>query len=179
MNARTAALAAVSLACVACWPGPGSVARAETTHEIPPSMRTEHEGVLRYLRNIAKRTTPEGAAAQKVLDLLVPHMAKEEAFILPPLVLLPDLAAGKVTPDMRWAIAMADRLKAEQHDILKMHEGLSDAFIGLLDAAEDEGDESTAGFTKDMAADDLGDREITEPTTLLIGKYLRSHLPAE
>ena len=179
MHARMAALAAVSLACVACWTGPASVARAETGREIPSSVRAEHEGVLRYLRNIAKRSGPEGAAAQKVLDLLEPHMAIEEEIILPPLILLPELAAGKVTPEMRWAIGLADQLRAKQPDMLKIHEGLSDAFIGLLGAADDAGDENTVAFTKDLAADDLGDREITEPTTLLIGKFLRARLPAQ
>ena len=179
MHARMAALAAVSLACAVCCTGPGGVARAEAGHEVPPSIRAEHDSVLRYLRNIAKRTTPEGAAAQKVLDLLIPHMAKEEAFIDPPLLLLPELAAGRVTPDMRWAIGLADQLRAEQNDIRLIHEGLSNAFIDLLGAADAEGDESTVGFVKDLAGDDLNDREVTEPTTLLIGKFIRSRLPAQ
>lgn len=176
MHARMAALAAASLVSIVCWPGPGGVARAETVHEIPQSDRAEHESVLGYLRGIAAKPTPEGAAAQKVLDLLIPHMAKEESFILPPLLLLPELAAGKVSPDMHWAIEMADRVKAEQAALLKIHQGLSDAFIDLLDAAEAAGDEVTVGFTKDLAADDLGDREVTEPTTILIGEFLRGHL---
>ena len=179
MHARMAALAAVSLACVACWPGPGGVARAEPGHDIPQSVALEHKSVLAYLRRIAEKPTAEGAAAQKVIDILVPHMAKEEEFILPPLTLLPEMAAGKITPDMRWAIAMTDRVKAEQADLLKIHDGLSEAFIELLGAADAAGDDVTVGFTKDLAADDLGDREVTEPLIVLIGKVLRSRLPAQ
>ena len=179
MRARIAVLATASLVSLACWPGAGAVARAETVHEIPQSDRAEHESVLGYLRGIAAKPTPEGAAAQKVLDLLLPHMAQEEAFILPPLTLLPELAAGKVSADMQWAVEMADRVKAEQPTLLKIHQGLSDAFIGLLGAAEAAGDEVTVGFTKDLAADDLGDREVTEPTTMLIGEFLRSRLPKD
>ncbi len=176
MHARLAALGVASLVSIACWTGPGSLARADTAHEIPQSVRSEHESVLAYLHVIAAKPTPEGAAAQKVIDLLIPHMAKEEEFIIPPLALLPDLAAGKATPDMGWAIGMADRVKNEQSALLKIHQGLSDAFIELLDAAEAAGDEVTVGFTKDLAADDLGDREVTEPTTILIGTFLRGHL---
>ncbi len=179
MHARMAALAAVSLACVACWPGPGGVARAEPGHDIPQSVALEHKSVLAYLHRIAEKPTAEGAAAQKLIDLLVPHMAKEEEFILPPLTLLPDLAAGKVTPEMRWAIPLAERVKTEQATLLKIHDELSEAFIALLDAAETENDEVTVGFTKDLAADDLGDREVTEPLTILVGKILRSRLPAQ
>ena len=179
MHAKMTALAAVSLACAVCCTGPGSVARAEATHDIPASARAEHTGILRYLRTIAERPAPVGPAAQKVLDVLVPHMAKEEEFILPPLTLLPDMAAGKVTPDMRWAIAMADRVETEEADLVHMHEALSDAFIGLLDAAEAANDAVTAQFTKDLASDDLGDREVTEPLTILIGKILKKRLPPQ
>lgn len=178
MHARSAALAAVSLACAACLPGPGRV-HAQPGIDIPASVRAEHQGMLAYLRRIAANPTPKAAAAQKVLDLLLSHMVTEEAIILPPLVLLPALADGRVTPDMRWAITLADRLGAEQTALLHMHEALSDALIALMDAAEAEGDEGTVRFAKDMAADDLGDREVTEPTTLLIGKFLRTRLPPQ
>lgn len=121
MHAGIAVLVAVSLAGVVGWPGLGGKARAETRHTVPKSVVSDHESVMAYLRKIAARPTPEGPAAQKVIDLLVPHMAKEEALILPPLVLLPVLATGKVTPDMRWAIEMADRVKAEQAELLNIH----------------------------------------------------------
>ncbi len=178
MRTRTAALAAVSLACLVCWPGPGGRARGEPTRDIPPSMRAEHESVLATLQGVAARPTPEGAAAQRVIDVLKPHMATEEQFILPSLTLLPVLATGKVTPDMGWAVALADRLEAEQREVLQMHEGLSDAFVGLLAAAEEAHDEATVGFAKDLAAGDLADREVTEPTTILIGEFVRARLSA-
>ena len=178
MNARMAALAAASLVGLACLAGPGGMARADISQEIPQSDRAEHISQLGYLRTLAARPTPVGKAAQKVLDVLQPHMAREELYILPPLMLLPDLAAGKVTPDMRWAVAMAELVKAEQAALLHSHEDLSNALIELLDAAQEAGDEATIGFTKDMAGDDLSDREITEPTTILIGKFLRGRLPA-
>ena len=179
MHARLAAIAAASLLCFAGWTGPGGVARADTSQEIPKSARAEHMSQLNYLRMIAARATPEGKAAQKVLDVIEPHMARENSSILPPLTLLPELAAGKVSQDMRWAIAMADLVKAEQAALLLNHEALSNVLIDLLDAADEAGDENTVAFAKDMAGDDLGDREITEPTIILIGKFLRSRLPAQ
>ena len=178
MPARLAALAAASFACLACWPGPGGATAAESRRDIPAAVRAEHEGVLRYLHRIADRPTPVGTAARKVLDLLEPHMAVEEELVLPPLVLLPDIAAGKVTPEMRWAIVLADRLQTRQAGMLRTHEALSDAFIALMDAAQTENDQDTVNFTQDMAADDLGDREVTEPLVIVIGKVLRGRLPA-
>ncbi len=179
MHVRMAALAAVSLACVACWPGPSGVARAETALPIPQSERVESEGVLDTLREIAKRGTPTGAAAQKVLDLLTPHIAQEEEFILPPLVLLPALANEVPAPDMRWAIPLAERVKAEHAALEQTHKALKAAFVALQDAAKAEGDRTTAGFAGDLIADDLGDQEIIEPAVIVIGDYLRSQLPAQ
>jgi hypothetical protein len=40
--------------------------------------------------------------------------AQKLELILPPLTLVQLLSEGKVTPDMKWAIAMADRVKAEK-----------------------------------------------------------------
>ena len=179
MHARMAALAAVTFACLACWPGPGGVARAQPGVDIPQSERVEHEGVLDRLGEIAKRTTPSGTAAQKVIAVLGPHLAHQNETLLPPLVLLPTLANEDATPDMRWAIALADRVKAE-HDSLKgSHEAVREALKGLRNAAAAEDDHSTVGFVNDLISDDQGDEDITEPTTILIGEFLRSQLPAQ
>ena len=46
---------------------------------------------------------------------------------MPPLTLLPNLADGKVTPDMAWALAMTDRVKAERDQIFEEHTRMTDA----------------------------------------------------
>jgi hypothetical protein len=106
-------------------------------------------------------------------------MALEEEFILPPLTLLPSLAAGTVTPDMRWAIAMSDRVRTERDNLQQVHAGITAAILELKAAAEAENDEATIGFCTDLAAADLSDVEITEPTVLIIGDILRAKLPPQ
>lgn len=179
MDARLAAFAAVSLACGVCWPGPGGDARAQPGVDIPQYERVEHRGIVDYLRGIAARPGPVGPAAQKVLDVLVPLTAKEDEIVLPPLVLLSALAGGDVTPDMHWAVVLADRLKAERNTFRRDHEELKKVLIALREAAAAVGDHHTVGFTNDVIADDQGSQEITEPTTILIGDFLRSRLPAQ
>ncbi len=179
MDARMATLAAVSLACGVCWPGPGGDARAQPGVDIPQYERVEHRGILDYLHGIAGRPGAVGPAAQKVLDHLIPLVAKEDEIVLPPLVLLSTLAGGEVTPDMRWAVVLADRVKAERDTLRRGHEELKKALVALREAAAAVGDHHTVGFTKDLIADDLGSQEITEPTTILIGEFLRSRLPAQ
>lgn len=158
---------------------PTDLANAQTGVDIPPSVSMEHESTLHYLGHLAERNSPTGKAARHLIDVLKPHMANEEAFILPPLTLLPALAKGKVTPDMRWAIAMSDRLEAEHDTIQRAHAAITEATIALQIAADAEKDEATVGFAHDLAADDLGDMEITEPTVLLIGDVLRARLPPQ
>ena len=179
MHARMAALAAVSLAVLVCWPGPGGTARAQPGVDIPQSERVENEDILDALQEIAKRTTPTGAAAQKVLEPMTRRLANDTAFILPPLVLLPTLADEDPTPDMRWAIAFADRVKAEQGSLKQLHEEVRAALVGLRNAAAAEGDHHTVGFANDLIADEAGEQEVLEPTAMLIGEYLRSHLPVQ
>ena len=157
---------------------PPMPARAQPGVDIPPSVSMEHDSVMTYLQKIAVRTTPSGAAAQRLMEVLKQHMALEDAFILPPLTLLPTLARGIVSPDMRWAIPMSDRVRTEHDALQRVHNGITEATLALQMAADDEHDEATIGFCRDLAADDLNDMEVTEPTVMLIGDLLRSRLPA-
>ena len=152
-------------------------ASAQPAHTIPASEAMEHESTLAYLGKLSQRTTPTGAAARHLTAVMKAHMALEEEFVLPPLTLLPSLAAGTVTPDMRWAIAMSDRVRADKQKLQQVHAGITAANLDLLQAAKAEGDEATVGFCKDLAADDLADVETTEPTVILIGEILRAKLP--
>jgi hypothetical protein len=179
MNKTTMLLAATLVAGAVTLPGPGGSASAQPGVDIPQSVRMEHESVMNYLHKIAERKTPTGVAAQKLIVLMEQHMALEQEFVLPPLVLLPALASGKVRPDMRWAIAMADRVRNERDTLLQFHTGITEGALVLQAAAEEEQDHATVGFVRDLVADDLSDLEITEPTVLLIGEVLRSRLPAQ
>jgi hypothetical protein len=180
MNPKKALLASMLLACTVALPGPRGSASAQPGVDIPQSVRMEHESVVAYLSNIATRKSATGKAAQKLIDVLKEHMAFEEAVVLPPLVLLPEISAGKITPDMRWAIALSDQVKADQQGkLLRLHTAFTEAALDLQQAAEDEQDHATVGFVRDLAADDLADREITEPTVILIGEVLRAKLPAK
>jgi hypothetical protein len=154
-------------------------ASAQPAHNIPPSIAMEHKSMLAYLDKIAQRKTPTGAAAKHLLEVLKAHMALEDEFVLPPLSLLPVLADGTATPDMRWAIAMSDRVKAEKEKLQQSHAGITAANLSLMAAAQAEGDGRTVAFCKDVAADDLDDVEVTEPMVILLGDILRAKLPAK
>ena len=87
-------------------------AAAQSALQVPQSIRLQHEQIVSRLASLAKGKGPVAAAAQKAVNVLKDHYAKEEQFVLPPLGLLPRLAKGEVSKDMEPAIAMAERTKA-------------------------------------------------------------------
>jgi hypothetical protein len=158
----------------------GSVAAQSASHagDIPQSLRVEHAGTLEQLGALARRHGPVGVEAHKALVLFKQHLQREEEFILPPLTLLPHLADGKVSPDMKWAIAMADRVKAEREKTYQEHTRITDAMNALAAAARKAHDASALEFAQAAVADSLNDLELIEPMSIVIGDYLKAKLPS-
>src|SRR5271157_774614 len=168
-------LAAIAAGCLAA----SAVAQpASHEGEIPQSLSVEHQDTLDQLANLGQRHGPVGAEARKALELFKRHLARENAFILPPLTLLPYLADGKVTPDMKWAIAMADRVKAEREQIFQEHTQITDAMNALAAAGRAAHDKMAQEFAEAAVGDSLNDSELLEPMVVVIGEYIRAKLPA-
>lgn len=181
MSPRTAAIATILLVTAIAATGSWGAAQAQPAtqaHDIPQSVRLLHQEDIATLTALARLRAPVGPAARKALDLLKRHHQREEAYILPPLTLLGRLADGKVDPDMKWAIAMADRVKADREEIFQEHTQITEAMNALLAAAERAHNTAAAEFARGAVADSLGDMELLEPMTVVIGDYLRSKLPA-
>ena len=146
--------------------------------DIPQSLRLEHDNTLRQLATLSRRRGPVGAEARKALILFKQHLQREEEFILPPLTLLPLLADGKVSPDMKWAVAMADRVRAEREKTYQQHTQITDAMNELAAAARRTHDSEALDFAQGAVADSLNDIELLEPKSIIIGDYLKAKLPA-
>jgi hypothetical protein len=159
-------------------PAPASTPPAAARHLIPQSLRISQIETTEQLSVLAKKKGPVGAAAGRVLALYTAHVAREREFILPPLTLLPLLADGKVTPDMAWALAMTDRVKAEREEIFNEHTRITEALNRLVVAGAEAHDNYAKEFAESAAADSLNDLEVLEPTLMLIGDILHSKLSA-
>jgi hypothetical protein len=144
--------------------------------QVPQSMSYEHEQIIRDLTNFAKREVAHAAAAQKALIVIKTHYAKEEAFVLPPLALLPKITKGAISKDMEPAIAMADRTKAALPDLQNDHVQITSLMNDLIEAGKADHDEELTRLATRVAIQSLNDFEITQPTTILIGDYLRLRL---
>jgi hypothetical protein len=170
------ALATFTVALSGPWAFAAEPAAAK--HLIPQSLIVEHKDTLDRLTVLASRRGEVGVAARKALALFKAHSAREEEFILPPLTLLPDLADGKVTPDMAWALAMTDRVKAERDQIYQEHVQVTDAMTALYNAGQRAKDKEAIDFAQAGVADSLNDMELLEPMVIMIGDYLHSKLPS-
>ena len=180
MRSPTIAVPAVFiLAATAVCVLAGPVAAQPASHagDIPQAMRVEHDNTLQQLTALSQHHGPVGVEARKALALFKAHLAREEEFILPPLTLLHNLADGKVSPDMKWAIPMSDRVKAEREKTFQEHTQITDAMNALAAAARKAHDAAALDFAAAAVADSLTDLELIEPMSIVIGDYLKAKLP--
>ena len=166
-------LAAIAAGCLAA---PAMAQPVSHEGEIPQSLTVQHQDTLDQLANLGRRHGPVGVEARKALELFKRHLERENAFVLPPLTLLPYLADGKVTPDMKWAIAMADRVKAEREQIFQEHTQITDAMNALAAAARQTHDAEAVAFARSAVTDSLNDSELAEPLAIVIGDYVKLKL---
>ena len=146
------------------------------SEDVPQSLEIEHEHLRSELRKALAAGGRTGEAAERVLKVLRPHILLEEEFAIPPLTLLPRLARGEVTPDMRRYMTLAETLEAELPRMLDEHDLIVDALKGLMQMAQDEGYAGYADVARKMILHAQTEEEILYPASILIGKYLRSKL---
>jgi hypothetical protein len=182
MSSRVVATAALvlltSVVAVGSWGGSAAAQATQQSHDIPQSFRVAHDQTLAELTAIGKRRTRTGAIARKAIEIVKEHFRREEEYILPPLTLAPAIALGHVTPDMKWAVAMADRIKADRELIFYEHTVITEWMIELTAAAERAHEADVIAFAQGAVADALNDTEVNEPMAIVIGDYVRAKLPA-
>lgn len=143
---------------------------------IPTPLKIEHEALHNMLRNATQEPGEIGAAAKEVAKLMHPHFIREEEYALPPLGLLRDLAQGKVTPGMKEVLKLTDRLKADLGQMLEEHKSIVAALEVLAAAAKKAGKLEYMEFAKALMLHAQTEEEVSYPTAILIGEYIRHKL---
>lgn len=172
----TAALMSLTAAAVGLGGGLASAQTAPRAHDIPQSFKVAHQETLDELAAIGKRRTKTGMIARQAIAALKKHFDREEEYILPPLTLAPAIANGHVTPEMKWAVAMADRIKADRETIFVEHTVITEWMNELAAAAEKSHEPDVIAFARAAVADSLNDTEVNEPMAIVIGDYIRAKL---
>lgn len=143
---------------------------------IPRPFQLEHEGLHAALVKATAMEGKVGEAARTVAALLHPHFVKEEEYALPPLGLLPLLAAGQVTPEMRDVLSMTDRLRTELPQMLNEHKTIVAALHQLAAAAKSENQMAYARFAEKLMLHARAEEEVFYPMALVIGESLKLKL---
>lgn len=143
------------------------------TLPVPSSLHVQQAELLSQITAVAEQSGDVGAAARPLQTLLKTHAAYLDEVLLPPLTLLPSLAADDEWPDVGWAVPLLERAKAEHAEHARAHQEITDQTVVLFSAALQAGDEKTAALAQTLAAWMQAETEVTEPATLLIDKYLR------
>lgn len=143
---------------------------------IPESMKIEHEKLHTILAEATKVEGEIGTAAKEVAKVLHGHFVKEEEIAIPPLGLLTEISKGHVTEEMKSVIRMTDQLKAELPQMLEEHKLIVDALNKFKEVAEKMNRKDYVVFTEDLKLHAKTEEEVTYPTAILIGEYLKLKL---
>lgn len=146
--------------------------------KIPHAMKVEHEELHADLTKAIQSRGETGAAAQEVAEALHAHFESEEKYALPPLGLLPALAAGKIVPEMAQVFQMTDTLKAELPRMLEEHQAIVAALKKMIEAAKQEKRMEHVTFAEKLMLHAQNEEEVSYPTAILIGEYLKLKLGA-
>jgi hypothetical protein len=144
--------------------------------KIPHAMKEEHEELHHELENAIHSGGKTEAAAREVAEALHIHFESEEKYALPPLGLLPALAAGKITPEMAEVFKMTDMLKAELPKMLSEHQAIVAALKKMMAAAREDGKIEPVAFAEKLMLHAQTEEEVSYPTAILIGEYLKMKL---
>ena len=136
-------------------------------------MQTEHEALHSELAKLTKAGGRTGEAAQKAASVLDPHFQNENQYALPPLGLLVPLSEGKFDCGMTAVLSMTDKLQADMPTMLAEHKEISAALSQLRDAASAENNSEGVKFADELATHAQTEEQITYPTALLIGLYVK------
>jgi hypothetical protein len=141
----------------------------------PSSIVMEHEHLHEQLDAAMAVGGETGLAAKKVADVLGPHFKEEEAYAMPPLGLLEAIAHSMPLSEeqIRGAIEMADKLRANLPQMLEEHQQIHAALAELARAARQENRPAQQEFAEALMMHAKNEEQVLYPTTLLIGKYLQ------
>jgi hypothetical protein len=141
--------------------------------QIPQSLAGEHHEIHEILVRATSESGELGAAAVELEEILAPHFKREEEIASPPLGLLPQLARGDATVEMRAVLPMTDALERELPQMLREHDAIRAATGKFRAVAEKAGQADYVRFADALAAHARQEEEILYPAAILVGRYVK------
>ena len=140
---------------------------------IPYPLKVEHEELHNLLKQATQLRDKTGNSAKIVAKLMHPHFEKEEEYALPPLGLLPLLASGKFSEEMKQVVPMTDKLRKGLPNMLSEHQQIVEALKDLKKNAVSEKHSEVVAFADKLILHAQTEEEVSYPTAILIGDYIK------
>ena len=144
--------------------------------EVPEALKAEHQELRTELDKAASLGGTLGDAAKAVERVLLPHLKKEEEFVLPPLSILPLLTEGEVTVEMGASLPMTNRLRTELPHLIEDHRAINSELEKLAQAAQAEQRWEYACYAEKFRSIAQYEEKVLFPAVMLIGRYVRLNL---
>lgn len=153
------------------------VERQAAMFNTPASIAAEHRELHETLGRASKEDGELGAATRRLENALAPHFRREEEIATPPLGLLPALASGEATAQMRAVVPMTQALERELPQMMQEHQVIRAAAGEFRKAAQAAGRTEYVRFADQLAAHARQEEEILYPAAVLVGRYVARTAP--
>lgn len=138
----------------------------------PASIAAEHHEIHETLSRSAGEPGDLGRAAGALARVLEPHFRREEEIATPPLSLLPALAAGPATAEMRAVLPLTQALERELPQMLREHQEIGRARSAFEQAARRAGREEYVELAEALAAHAKHEEDVLYPAAIVVGRYI-------
>ncbi len=146
---------------------------------VPSSIKATHKSLLDKIHQLGLVQDSSGRVALKIEVMMQHHFAEEEDFILPPLGLLPLLAAGKLPDQNKNVILLSEKLKSELTHMSVEHQLIKAYLKELKQAAKKESLPKIVEFENEVLQHAITEEEVFFPAAILVGEYLKLKLGAK
>lgn len=144
--------------------------------QVPHSLKVEHDELHAELDRAKNAPGSVGSAAREVARLLHPHFVREEELAMPLLGLLPDVASGQIDRELKPAIELARRLKAELPQMFAEHRAIVNALRELSAAAAHAGRTDIARYATKLRLHAETEEDILYPAAIIVGELIDARL---
>jgi hemerythrin-like domain-containing protein len=141
---------------------------------VPRAIKTEHHELLHALTRAVEAGGRTGEAASRVVDLMHPHLVKEEEFCLPPLSALASLAKGELVPNAASLLAMTEKLRTEFGTLVREHDEIVRALQLLIVTAKADRRTEVVEFAEKLVLHAEMEEDVLYPAALLVGEILKA-----
>jgi hypothetical protein len=142
--------------------------------KIPGPVKEEYEGLYWKLNEAARVRGEVGQAAMAAFRHMQSHFVKDQEFALPPLKLLPTVAANNINEEIDQVRTLCDRLKRNLPQLIAEDNLIIEELSRLADVAAREQKPEYHDLARRFIKFLELERDVLYPASILVGEYVRA-----